>query len=81
MLLSQVRPQYALMNATERIEKLSAYRSIRISELTAYTEPKAKKVRAASAKKTQASNPGLSQKEKDLLKALGLSLRALKNVE
>lgn len=82
MLLHQIRVNYNDLTPLEKLNHIQAYRAKRLKELEAPAAVKTKKRSVAigtGPKKEKAAK--LSPEEKALLKKLGLSLKALKNVE
>ncbi len=82
MLLHQVRTNYRGLSPTERAEFIHAYRAKRLAELETpiIAKPKQKKASNGSNGSTS-TKPKLSAQEKELLKKLGVSLKALKSME
>ena len=82
MLLHQIRTNYNDLTPLEKLNHIAAYRAKRLKELETPAEVKTKKRGVAigtGPKKEKKAT--LSAEEKALLKKLGLSLKALKNVE
>lgn len=82
MLLHQIRVNYNDLTPLEKLNHIQAYRAKRLKELEAPAAVKTKKkaVGIGTGPK-KAKTAKLSPEEKALLKKLGLSLKALKNVE
>lgn len=81
MLLHQIRPNYNDLTPLEKLNHIQAYRAKRIKELETPNSVKVKSRVPIGTGPKKEKKATLSADEKALLKKLGLSLKALKNVE
>lgn len=81
MLLHQIRVNYNDLTPLEKLNHIAAYRAKRLKELETPNAVKVKSKVSIGTGPKKAKTAKLSPEEKALLKKLGLSLKALKNVE